>query len=93
MGLQHVLAYLMILVKNQVMPRAPGMKYFKCFAWKNIEKKKHSSGNRPRNDVYTNMNPFSSQAILDFPFEGRSCLFKNERNFPQSEVRSILSFR
>lgn len=27
-----------------------------------------------------------SKAILDFPFEGRSCLFKDERDFPQSEV-------
>ena len=28
-----------------------------------------------------------SKAILDFPFEGRSCLFNEERNFPNSEVR------
>ena len=27
-----------------------------------------------------------SKAILDFPFEGRSCLFNEERNFPNSEV-------
>lgn len=29
---------------------------------------------------------FRSKAILDFPFEGRSCLFSSERNFPKSEV-------
>ena len=28
-----------------------------------------------------------SKAILDFPFEGRSCLFKEEKNFPQAEVK------
>ena len=27
-----------------------------------------------------------SKAILDFPFEGRSCLFKDEKTFPQAEV-------
>ena len=27
-----------------------------------------------------------SKAIIDFPFEGRSCLFKDERNFLKSEV-------
>ena len=26
-------------VKNQALPRAPGTKYFKCFALENIEKK------------------------------------------------------
>ena len=32
-----------------------------------------------------------SKAILDFPFEGRSCLFNEERNFPNSEVRYNLT--
>ena len=31
-----------------------------------------------------------SKAILDFPFEGRSCLFNEERNFPNSEVRLLI---